>query len=349
MKNLFIFLSLTCLFCQLGQAQAPDSLDHQKLLEYYQAQQYAEAGQYLERIYTDSNDVGLLKQLAYTNLMAGNNGEAEKHYLRLNSLLPDNAVVLTALANLKSRLMQNNDATKFYLAVIKVDSNNFNAYKNLARLGSDSTAISKKMHLIKANQLKPEDAEVAAALAESYFKNNQFSKAEDILKPALAANSSNESLLNIKIPVCMALEKYTEAIKAGKILLKMQEIPAEILLLQMALSHREIKDYKSAIAYLQKAIKAGISTKMASYYGLLGDSYENINQNTEAIKVYKRGLLFENNGSLYYNIALVYENKLNDKKSAINYYTQYLNSISNPEKQKRHVAFIKSKIEELKR
>lgn len=348
MKKLFI-LFLTCIFCQLAQAQTTDSLDHQRLLEYYQAQQYAEAAQYLQRIYTDSNDVNKLKQLAYSNLMAGNISEAEKNYLRLNTQLPENTVVLTALADIKSRLNQDDEATWFYLAAIKIDSNNFNAYKKLAKLENDSPGTSKKAYLLKANQLNPRDAEVAAALADSYFRANQFSKAEETLKPALAADSSSLILLNAKVPVSMALEKYPEAIKAGRTLLEKYGTPSENLFFQMALSHREIKDYKTAIAYLEKAIKAGISTKIASYYGLLGDSYENINQNKEAIKVYKRGLLFENNGSLYYNIALVYENKLNDKKNAINYYTQYLNSIKDPEKQKRHIAFIKNKIEELKR
>ena len=348
MKKLFILI-FTGIFCQPALAQTAESLDDQKLLEYYQAQQYTEAAQYLQRIYTDSNDVKKLKQLAYANLMAGNFDDAEKNYMRLNTRVPENAVVLTALADIKTRLNRNEEAARLYLAVIKIDSNNFNAYKKLATLENNGQSALKKTYLLKAYQLNSRDAEVAAAMADSYFRNNQFRKAEETLKPALAADSSNLILLNSKIPISMALEKYSEAIKAGKRLLERDRTPPEHLFFQMALCHREIKDDKTAIAYLQKAIEAGISTKIASYYGLLGDSYENINQNKEAINIYKRGLLFENNGSLYYNIALVYENKLNDKKNAISYYTQYLNSIKNPEKRKRHIAFIKNKIEELKR
>jgi hypothetical protein len=59
-------------------------------------------------------------------------------------------------------------------------------------------------------------------------------------------------------------------------------------------------------------------------------------------------LLFENNGSLLYNIALVYETKLNDKKNAINYYEQYLKSI-NAKEQPKLIIFIKNKIAELKK
>ncbi|WEK18392.1 MAG: tetratricopeptide repeat protein [Candidatus Pedobacter colombiensis] len=314
MKKLF-FLFFLCLIYQLTQAQTADHLDPEKLLNYYQAQQYAEAAQYLQDTYTDSTDVSKLKQLAYANLMAGK--------------LPE--------------------ASGFYLKVLKTDSNNFNAYKQLAKLESNLQSPSKKAYLLKANGLNPQDAEVAIQLADLYFKSNQFNKAEETLNLALSADSTNLLLLNAKMPVSMALKKYPEAIKAGKQLLAATNGPTENLLFQMALSYRGARDYKTATTYLQRAIKEGISPKIASYYGLLGDSYENLNQNKEALEVYKKGLLFENNGSLYYNIALLYEDKLNDKKNAIGYYTQYLNSIKDPEKQRRHVAYIKNKIEELKR
>lgn len=314
MKKPFLLFFL-CIIYQLAQAQTANNLDAEKLLNYYQAQQYAEAAQYLQSVYSDSTDVNKLKQLAYANQMAGK--------------LPE--------------------ATGFYQKVLKIDSNNFNAYKQLAKLDADLQSTSRKQYLLNANQLNPQDAEVAAELADLYFKNNQFNKAEETLSPALAVDSANLLLLNAKMPVSMALKKYPDAISAGKKLLVKSNTPAEHLFFQMALCYRGIKDYKTASSYLQKAIKEGISQKTASYYGLLGDSYESMNQNKEALEVYKKGLQFENNGSLYYNIALLYEDKLNDKKNAISYYSQYLNHIKEPEKQKRHIAFIKNKIEELKR
>lgn len=314
MKKLLLLI-FACTLYQLGQAQTTDSLDREKLLQYYEAQQYAEAAQYLQNFNNDSTDIKKIKQIAYANLMAGKLTEAKAHYLQ----------------------------------VLKIDSNDFNAYKQLAKLENDAKDPSKKAYLLKANQLNVTDAEVAAQLAEIYFQNNQFNKSDEVLKPALNADSANLQLLTVKMPLDMILKRYAEAIKTGKSLIKFYKTPPENLLQQMAVSYREIKDYKTATVYLEQAIKEGISAKIASYYGLLGDSYESMKQNKEAIEIYKRGLLFENNGSLYYNIALVYEDKLNDKKNAINYYTQYLNSIKDTEKQRRHIAFIKNKIEELKR
>lgn len=348
MKKLFLLI-LTCTFCHLSQAQTTEHLNYEKLLQYYQAQQYTEALQYLQQINTDSTDLNILKQLAYANYMTGNNIEAEKGYQKLNTESPKDPATLTKLADINFRLNQNEKATQLYLDVIQADSANFNAYKQLAKLDSNLQSSSRKNYLQKANALNPTDAEVAVQLADTYFKEVQFTKAAATLKPALEADTNNTTLLNTKIPISMALKKYNEAIKTGKKILKNNQTPSELLLYQMAISYREIKDYKTAISYLEKAIKEGISPKIASYYGLMGESYESLKENKEAIEIYKKGLLFENNGSLYYNIALIYEDKLNDKKNAIHYYTQYLNSIKDTQKRRRHIAFIKNKIEELKR
>ena len=53
--------------------------------------------------------------------------------------------------------------------------------------------------------------------------------------------------------------------------------------------------------------------------------------------------------AVYYNIALVYETKLNDKKNAISYYKQYLNNSKKSRKAKKTHCLYKNKIEELKR
>jgi tetratricopeptide (TPR) repeat protein len=314
MKKLLL-LFFACTLYQLVEAQTTESLDAEKLLQYYEAQQYTEAAQYLQSLNADSSNLKNVKQLAYAYLMAGKLSNAKEAYLQ----------------------------------VLKIDSNDFNAYKQLAKLEDDPLSTLKKVYLQKANQLNGTDAGVAAQLSDTYFKSNLFSKADETLKPALNADSANLLLLNVKMPLDIILKRYTEAIKTGKTLLQSYKTPPEQLLFQMAICYREVKDHKTAITYFQTAIKEGISPKIASYYGLLGESYESLKQNKEAIDAYKRGLLFENNGSLYYNLALLYEDKLNDKKNAISYYTQYLNSIKDPEKQKRHIAFIKNKIEELKR
>jgi len=381
MKKTLLFIFCLLLGSSL-RTMAQSTLDNDKLLELYQTQRYSEAAAYLQTIYKeDTQDSKELSQLAYAYLMAGKLPEAEKNYLKLYTQQPSNLSTLFSLANISIRRGIDEKAKGYYEEILKLDSTNFNVYKQLASLNKGDINTEKIRYLRKASALNPTDADVAFSLCEIYFKMNFFGEADKVLKPALAADSTNLQLLKMKMPISMANKKYDESIATGfKLLtygdsstfvlnnlaksyfLKLdyrnalkyfliindKSFDNEGLYYNIGLSYRGIKDYKNAAPFFEKAIKEGISNKIASYYGLLGDSFEEINKNEEANSAYKRGLLFENNGSLLYNIALVYETKLNDKKNAISYYEQYLKSI-NEKEQPKLIIFIKNKITELKK
>jgi tetratricopeptide (TPR) repeat protein len=210
---------------------------------------------------------------------------------------------------------------------------------------------------------------------------NFMDKAAAVIAPALKADSANLQLLKMKMPINTAENKYKESIATGQkllglgdsstfvmnnlgkayyltldyknalkyfLLIKENTTDNEALYYNIARSYRGVKDYSNTALYLQKAIKEGVSPLAASYYGLLGDSFENLGKNSEANQAYMKGLDFENDGSLLYNIAQVYENKLNDKKNAISYYEQYIKTIDKV-KQPKLIRFINTKIEDLKR
>jgi tetratricopeptide (TPR) repeat protein len=381
MKKSILFI-FALFILQSVRVHAQSTLDNTKLLDLYQTQRYAEAAVYLQSIYKeDTEDPKELSQLAYANLMAGKLPEAEKSYLKLYTQQPSNLSTLFSLANISIRRGIDEKAKGYYQEILKLDSTNFNVYKQLASLNKDDINTEKIKYLRKANTLNPTDADVAFSLCEIYFKMNFFAGADKVLQPAIAADSTNLQLLKMKMPISMANKKYDESIATGFKLLSYGDSSTfvlnnlaksyflkldyrnalkyfliindkafdnEGLYYNIGLSYRGIKDYKNAAPFFEKAIKEGISTKIASYYGLLGDSFEEINKNEEANAAYKRGLLFENNGSLLYNIALVYETKLNDKKNAINYYEQYLKTV-NEKEQPRLIIFIKNKIAELKK
>jgi tetratricopeptide (TPR) repeat protein len=381
MKKSILFI-FALFILQSVRVHAQSTLDNTKLLDLYQTQRYAEAAVYLQSIYKeDTQDLKELSQLAYANLMAGKLPEAEKSYLKLYTQQPTNLSTLFSLANISIRRGIDEKAKGYYQEILKLDSTNFNVYKQLASLNKDDINTEKIKYLRKANTLNPTDADVAFSLCEIYFKMNFFAGADKVLQPAIAADSTNLQLLKMKMPISMANKKYDESIATGFKLLSYGDSSTfvlnnlaksyflkldyrnalkyfliindkafdnEGLYYNIGLSYRGIKDYKNAAPFFEKAIKEGISTKIASYYGLLGDSFEEINKNEEANAAYKRGLLFENNGSLLYNIALVYETKLNDKKNAINYYEQYLKTVNGKE-QPRLIIFIKNKIAELKK
>lgn len=353
------------------------------LLHYYQTQRYADALQYLQGfVQDDQSDPKLLGQLGYLNLMAGKLPEAEKIYLKLYAADTSSLPVLFNLASLQLKRGQQAKAAHYYKAIVAIDSNNLAAYKQLASGSKGVNAKEYQFYLSKANSLNPVDPDVAFDLCELYFNLGDYKRANAVLTPALQADTANLQLLKLKMPISIANKKYSEAIKTGEKLLsngdsstfvmnnlakshfltldyknalkyflqvKDKAMENEGLFYNIALSYRGLKDYKSAGIYLDKTLKEAISDKTATYYGLLGDSYEQIDKYQQALAAYKRGLLFENNGSLYYNIALVYEKGLQDKKNAIANYNLYLKHFTEMSKNPKLAAFIKNKIEELKR
>lgn len=382
MKKFFLLFIFIAIQFQISGAQDTTALDKEKLLEYYQSQRYPDAVQYLQTIFKqETEDPKELNQLAYANLMAGNYSIAEMNYLKLYSQNPSALTVLFGLADVNIRRGNDFKAKSYYLQVIKIDSNNFNAYKQLAQLSKPDVMEDRLKYLSKAHQLNPVDADVAADLCEIYFIKDDLAKLQKTLEPALKADSSNLKLLKVKMSSNVAEKKYQEAIKIGEQLMALGDSstlvlnnqgkshflsleyqnslqyflrikdPAadvETLMYHIGMSYRGVKDYKNSISYFQNAIKEGVSPKTATYYGLLGGSLEMVNKNEEAINAYKKGLQFENNGSLLYNLALMYETKLNDKKNAISYYELYLKTIDE-KKQPKQIIFIKRKIEDLKK
>ena len=64
--------------------------------------------------------------------MAGKLPDAEKSYLKINTIQPNNLPTLFSLASINSRRGNVSNAKTFLQQIIQLDSLNFSAYKQLA-------------------------------------------------------------------------------------------------------------------------------------------------------------------------------------------------------------------------
>jgi len=381
-----LFLSLICafLFPLLNAvAQNTITLDQEKLLEFYQGQRYTEAASYLQTVYGDGNDdPKQLTQIAYTNLMAGNLPVAEKSYLKLYALQPNSMSVLFSLASISVRRGDDIKAMTFYKAVLKIDSTNFNVYKQMAALVDNPVSPEKITYLKKANIINPLHPDVAFDLATAYNTLKKNDSAYHVLDTALTADTANLSLLKAKMPVCIGLLKFDETLKTGMKLLaygdsssyvlsnmgrvyflkkeyqkaiemyqaieRLQQ-PTESTFYYTALCYRELKNYKKAEDYIKRSISEGISKFMAIYYQILGEINEKEGMVKNANAAYHKSLDYENTGGVYYNLGLINDFKINNKKAAINYYKLYLASKPDPESRKEVIEYVKLRIADLKK
>jgi len=378
-KLIYFLLVLSIPFTSAG--QTPANIDQEKLLEYYQSQRYLEAADYLNTVYSPDTEIPKeLAQIAYTNLMAGNLPLAEKNYLKLYKQQPTSLPILFSLASIARRRGDDAKAKLHYLEIIKLDSLNFNVYKQMANMILIPMSPEKIYYLKKANAIQPTDADIAFDLSSSLSMIKKNDSAYVVLQTALAADTSNMALLKAKMPICIFLLKIDETIKTGDQLMaygdsssyvlnnlgkayyllknykraldlfltieKMQQ-QNESTLFYTSICYRELHNYSNAAAYMKLAVKDGISPYVYKYYKVLGEIYEKQKLIKNANQAYLKSLEFDHDGSVYYNLGLINDFKLNNKKEALRYYNRYLASKPNSENLKEVIDYVKSRVDEL--
>ncbi|MGE8533018.1 MAG: tetratricopeptide repeat protein [Chryseobacterium sp.] len=350
-------------------------IDTEKLLEYYETQRYADAAKYLQSIYPgDTQDIKALSQIAYCHMMAGKLPEAERNYIKINTIQPNSLPTLFSLASINSRRGNVTNAKAYLQQIIQLDSLNFNAYKQLATYAD--TPETKLNYLKKASSLNSTDPDVAYDLSLTYSGLKQYQPAYDVLKTAIASDTENFTLQQALLPVANQLAKYPEVIEIGEKLLKnhadvnvmndmgqayfyvkehqkcislykMLEdmgVQNEGTLYFMTLSYRELKDYNNAAIYAQKTIDKAVSDHTTLYYAALAGIYEAKNQYNDAVTAYKRGLTFGTSNIIYYRLGLLYDLNLKQSKNAVTYYQMYLKNHPDQEKEKDQIAYAKGRI-----
>lgn len=377
MKTLAFILVSLCFLNGLY-AQSATSSDDALLLDHYQNQRYAEASTFLESRYgKETADPKAMAQLAYANLMAGSLAQAETYYSRLSNLQPENLQLLYSLASINLRRGNEGKAKEYYLKILKADSSNFRVYKQLASLIGSSTSPEKLAYLNKANVLNPKEADVAFDLATGLNMLQENTRAYQVLEPAIHADTSNFVLLRAKLPVCIALLKYKEALYLGQRLMSngdsttfvinsMGKIAflqhsyaqaikyfkfledrgeqSEASLYYTAASYEKLKNLNAAVAYMNRTITEGISPNISSYYTFLGSILEEKQQFKNANGAYKRGLDYPHQANTLYRLGLLNDLKLNNKKSAAHYYKLYLKNSKKETKQEETAAYVRSRL-----
>ena len=382
MKTIVLFIAMGLLINSFY-AQETTKIDDALLLDYYQTQRFADAADYLKKTYQEPiNSTKALGQLAYTSNMAGRLADAEGYYQRIYNIDSTNTPVLFSLGSLNLRRGNNAKAELYYKRILTNDTTNFMVYKQLATISSDKSDFDNYIYYLqKANRINPAEPDVAADLSDFYVKVKFNALAEKVLTLAITADPENIVLLNSLMRLQYAQKKWPETISTCLKLVDFGNNSAQVLIklgvayyntknyecslatfvsiddigqnetsyYYTALAYKALKDQNMSIAYMEKAIKEGISENIASYYGEIADSNEKIFRYKKAVTAYQKGLQFSETPMIYYALASLYDDHLKDKKNAVKYYKKYLAGKPSVEKQKSYIDYSKSRLATLGR
>ncbi len=374
------FLGLVSLFFYVELKAQTNTSNDAVLIDLYQNQRFAEAADYLKKNYPEPvTDLKILGRFAYANQMAGKLPEAESYYLRIYNQDSTSIPVLLNLAGIQVRRENNSKALLYYEKVIAIDKSNFSVYKQLGKLYSEQSDSEKAiLNWKKANQLNPQEPDVAADLSLLLINMKQSKQAEPVLKAALAADSTNLLLLRTFAKLTYINDKFKETIgtciklvELGDPSIEIQNmlgtsyymnknytcaletflaLPAdaqtERTFYLSARSYKALKRYKQAAEYYDKTLTQAISPYTDIYYDEKADTYDLNKQFKNEAVAYQKGLFFKEKAITYYNLANLYDKGLNDKINALKFYKKYLKA-KPPVKEQVYIAYTQSRINEL--
>jgi len=380
MKYTYLIL-ITILLSSRAFSQQTVKADDALLLDYYQNQRFAEAADYLKRVYPETvTDVKVLSGLAYSSEMAGRLPEAEDYYQRIYLTDTANNATLFNLAIVTARRGNNAKAIGFYKKILQKDSSNFNVYKQMASLSRGSGNISDEMnYLTRANKLNAVEPDVAYDLSALLNNLKLHKKADTIVTAALRADTANMLLLLGKAQIDYRLSKFPETVQVCNRLIQSGNQTDEVINMlgnsyyalgkyndciatlkkletsntasetsyyYMAMRYKALNDEHNAITYFDKSIQQAISANVNSYYGEMADSYDHLHLPKKAVNAYQKSLLYGAMPLTYYALANLYDTELKNKALALRYYKKYL-ACALPDKQISYKAYAKRRAGEL--
>ena len=359
---LSFLLGILIIYNSNGQSTA--IFDKNKVMDFFQNQQFDEAIEYLMPVVSiDSTNLQLLGFLGYANYMNDNITAAERYYQRVINLDSNNIAANQYLASINSNT--NPEKAKMFISrLINLQPYRASYYRNMGdllrgRIPKDSVLL----YYNHAYSLAPGDYKNAIALADILIDSKSYSKADNILEIGLAKDSLVAAYLKLQVRSAYEAKVYSNALVPGERLILLNEISLSSLT-QLALSYYNLKMYNDCIRVCEYLISKDITTEsiyyyearawaklknytkcnellqicLASaisktaelYYYTLGENYESLKQFKKAISQYDTAFYLFKNPVMLYNCGRIYETKLKNVSLAKKYYNIYL-KLANPQ------------------
>ena len=312
---------------------------------------------------TDSTNLKLLSATGRIYTALGRYNEAIKTYEII--LDKDSSIIKprTLLANLY--LLQNNhpEAIIHYVYLAGNDTSNYFYYKQLGRchqeLGDTDLALA---NFIKAFNLNPYDLGIVSRMINLYLRKKDFVNGLELANKGLAIDSMNIELRKQRAYLYYLTEQYDQAIQdfhqamvagdssqftckylglclyEGKKFLDAREhlrmayvkdtFDAETTFF-LGLSYRWSQEEELGVEYLNKTLELlkPDPRQMSRIYIELAGVYQVLHQFDMTIESYTKALGYTDSKDLiYFRLGQVYEENLDNKKMAIEYYQKYLDN-----------------------
>lgn len=357
MHKSFISFIIATIFALVATAQ-PAAIDKNKVLDYFQEQQFDEAVAYLQPIVAvDSANQQALRYLAYAYYMSENVKAAQLCY---SKMFANDSANVTANHYLAT-IYYNRDpdlALDFFARLIRLQPGTAHYYRSMGELLSRKKLKDSALTFLnQAYAMAPGDARNLVSLTEVLIDVKDYPQADSLLEIGLARDSLNPSFLKSRVRSAYEAKDYNSVLLPGERLISIAEVnlsaltkvalayynlqkyedcvrvceymlsiglEVEAVFYYEAKAWAKLKDYNKSNEFLELCLGKALSKTAEMYYFTYAENYEATKQFRKAVAAYDTAFYLFKNPLALYSCGRIYEVELKNATLARQYYTRYL-------------------------
>ncbi|MCB0634569.1 MAG: tetratricopeptide repeat protein [Lewinella sp.] len=318
-----------------------------------------------------------LLKIAYCNQQSGRYPDALIFYNKVLALDSLNTNALSSIGSIYERTSNYRQAAQYYHQLIQIDTSNAYYYKRNAYVALRlNKVLQGVIYFLRAHELNEADIETIDQLSNLYLTLNDLESAELMIRRGRNIDPNNVGLLYNQARLEQKRKNHEQVVEAiqkamtqgdtsdyyqmmlGVAYIYLDSVDQAIEHLEaivdrgkdseythhyLGLAYRAKDENEKSIAHFEKAIELGISEKMADFQADLASVLVEQNDFRSAIEHYREALKYEPSAEHVFHLARACDQYYKDKKIALKYYEQYLNS-----KDQKFRTYTEQRIKQLK-
>lgn len=310
----------------------------------------------------EPENVDYLLKIAYCNQQSGRYPDALIFYNKVLKIDSLNTTSLSSIGSIYERTSNYREASRYYRQLIQIDTSNAYYYK---RNGYVALRLNKPLqsviYFLRAHSLNEADIETIDQLSDLYLALNDLNSAELMVKRGRSIDPNNLALLYNQARLEQKRKNHEEVagsirramelgdtsdyyqMMLGVAYIYLDSMDQAIEHLEaivdrgedseythhyLGLAYRARDEHAKSIEHFERAIELGVSEKMSDFQADLASVLVEENNYRGAIEHYREALKYDPSAEHIFHLARTCDQYYKDKKIALKYYEQYLNTKS---------------------
>lgn len=353
---------------------AQEGYDRNKLVTFYQNQEYGRAIEYLLPFgATAGQSIQYYNDLGYSYFMNEQPDEALRSFMIVYRLQPSNTLANLYAAQVWAGRKELDSTLFYYKNLVYHQPSNYRFWQKTGQVyNTKANYDSARRYYRQAYLLNPRAGSVVVQYSDVLIRQRDLKRADTILQRFLAVDSINTDVIAKRIDLSFRQNQFPVVLYWGEKLWKdsvdvvspyanlaysylavdstdkcislcewmmMNNKANEAVVYCASQAYAKKKNYARSNELLDECLKRSIQSEAVRYYNAKSDNYEAMKQYNQALAYYDTSYyVFQTASDLYY-AGRLFDKYLNNKTKARHYYQQYIDKAKAPKNTGEKIVF----------